>query len=50
MIEEEKEEIREIYRNKGFKEDILEDLVKSINFKKKGMDRYHDERRISTCK
>jgi VIT1/CCC1 family predicted Fe2+/Mn2+ transporter len=35
MIEEEKEEIREIYRNKGFKEDILEDLVKVITSKKK---------------
>jgi VIT1/CCC1 family predicted Fe2+/Mn2+ transporter len=35
MIEEEKEEIREIYRNKGFKDDILEDLVKVITSKRK---------------
>jgi VIT1/CCC1 family predicted Fe2+/Mn2+ transporter len=35
MIEEEKEEIREIYKNKGFKDDLLEDLVKVITSKRK---------------
>ncbi len=35
LIEEEKEEIREIYRNKGFKDELLEDLVKIITSKRK---------------
>jgi VIT1/CCC1 family predicted Fe2+/Mn2+ transporter len=35
LIEEEKEEIREIYKNKGFKDDLLEDLVKVITSKRK---------------
>lgn len=35
LAEEEKEEIREIYKNKGFKDDLLEDLVKVITSKRK---------------
>lgn len=35
LAEEEKEEIREIYKNKGFKDDLLEDLVKLITSKRK---------------
>ena len=45
LTEEEKEKIREIYRNKGFKDELLEDLVKSNNFKKKERGRHYDERR-----
>ena len=48
LTSEEKEEIREIYKNKGFKDDLLEDLVKVITSKKKSMGRYYDERRIRT--
>jgi VIT1/CCC1 family predicted Fe2+/Mn2+ transporter len=35
LTEEEIEEIREIYRNKGFKDELLEELVKVITSKKK---------------
>ena len=35
LTSEEKEEIREIYKNKGFKDDLLEDLVKVITSKRK---------------
>ena len=45
LTEEEKEKIREVYRNKEFKDELLEDLVKSNNFKKKERGRHYDERR-----
>ena len=35
LSDEETEEIREIYKNKGFKDDLLEDLVKVITSKRK---------------
>ncbi|MGZ5500615.1 MAG: VIT1/CCC1 transporter family protein [Nitrososphaeraceae archaeon] len=35
LTEEGKEMIREIYRNKGFKDELLEDLVKVITSKRK---------------
>ncbi|HET7643102.1 MAG TPA: VIT1/CCC1 transporter family protein [Nitrososphaeraceae archaeon] len=35
LTKEEKEEIREIYKNKGFEGDLLEDLVKVITSKRK---------------
>ena len=35
LTEEEREEIREIYRNKGFKDELLDELVKVITSKRK---------------
>ncbi|MGE3859880.1 MAG: VIT1/CCC1 transporter family protein [Nitrososphaeraceae archaeon] len=49
LTKEEKEEIREIYKNKGFEGDLLEDLVKVITSKKESLDIHYDERRTRTC-
>ena len=43
MMEEEKQEIRDIYMKKGFKQELLEEIVGIITARRKVMGRYYDE-------
>ena len=46
LREQEKDEIRSIYRKKGFGGELLEDIVRVITSRRKVWVEYHDERRI----
>ena len=46
LVEQEKQEIRDIYTKKGFKAELLDEIVNVITSSTKSMGRYNDERRI----
>ena len=48
LVEQEKQEIKDIYTQKGFKAELLDEIVSVITSRTKSMDRYNDERRVRT--
>ena len=48
LVEQEKQEIKDIYTKKGFTAELLDENSKCDHFSKKSMGRYNDERRVRT--